>query len=433
MGSLNSLTRLKSPTRLKFASGIFSVLGAAVALTVFNVSAAELQVKPSDLAIILPAQKDLRIAAGDTVGPQRDSFLPRKLVTQVEDAFRSTSVGDAVAVENSYPDWTLVSARIVPCSPLGLIPGTEAQVLCWPEVRLVWQPVIGEFRRYATVLKWFADDRAIHALYDFPAQLLPSAAQAGRAETLLSKVRSALAKKPADGSSLLSSAELGEFIALRNAASAILMQKALALRSVQVPPQEFEKLDERPEFQSPEEAAQLITRLKSFLSETTPFASLKELTSFSLPEGREPPQADEWVFLKFLKQQGKMVQVDITLHSAHDGRELFNLGPAPKASQMRDAPELHTALDTMNARDAAEIRERVLLSPSEVSQKKSVINDRSQGLVPNTTCGSCHKFNSLRFDFHNLSYLEDRTVSISPRVRFDIQRDLEWLSASDNH
>lgn len=433
MGTLNSLTRLKCPTRFAAISGISAALCVVFAVMVFNASAAPLEVKPSDLAIILPAQKDLRIAAGDLSTPQREAYLPRNLVTQVEDAFRTTSVGDAVAVENSYTDWTLVSARIVPCSPLGLIPGTEAQVLCWPEVRLVWQPVIGDFRRYATVLKWFSDDRAIHALYDFPTQLLPSAAQAQRAETLLSKVRSALEKKPTDGRSLLSTSELNEFRALRNSASAILMQKALGLRSSNLRSGEYDNLNERPEFNSPEEAARLVARLKSFLSETTPFSTLKEMTSFSLPEGREPPQADEWVFLKFLKQQNKMVQVDITVHSARDGRELLNMGPAPKASQMRDDPELHTALDSMSSPDADEIRERVLLSPSEISQKNALINDRALGLVPNTTCGSCHKFNPLRFDFHNLSYLEDRTVSISPRVRFDVQRDLEWLLEQAKH
>jgi hypothetical protein len=151
------------------------------------------------------------------------------------------------------------------------------------------------------------------------------------------------------------------------------------------------------------------------------------MTSFSLPEGREPPQSDEWVFLKYLKQNGKMTQVDITVASAIDGRELINMGKAPKASQMRDDPELHTALESMNSRDAEELKKHVLLSPQELAAKNSVINDRALSHVANTTCGSCHKFNSLRFDFHNLSYLEDRTVSVSPRVKFDLLRDMEWL------
>jgi hypothetical protein len=94
---------------------------------------------------------------------------------------------------------------------------------------------------------------------------------------------------------------------------------------------------------------------------------------------------------------------------------------------MRDDPELHTALETMPAVDAEELKKRVLLSPQELSSKSNIINDRALSLVPNTTCGSCHKFNPLRFDFHNLSYLEDRTISVSPRVRFDVERDLQWL------
>jgi hypothetical protein len=107
------------------------------------------------------------------------------------------------------------------------------------------------------------------------------------------------------------------------------------------------------------------------------------------------------------------------------------LGKNPKASQIRDDPELHTALESLPQNDAEELRKRVLLSPQELSSKRDVINDRTLSLVPNTTCGSCHMFNPLRFDFHNLSYLEDRTVSVSPRVHFYFMRDLQWLKQAN--
>ena len=123
-----------------------------------------------------------------------------------------------------------------------------------------------------------------------------------------------------------------------------------------------------------------------------------------------------------------MIQVDITVNSALDGRELINLGLSPKASQMRDEPDLHTALDDLPDDVASELKTRVLLSPREISTKSKMINDRALTLVPNTTCGSCHKFNQLRFDFHNFSFLEDRQITVSPRVKTDVLRDLEWLS-----
>jgi hypothetical protein len=336
-------------------------------------------------------------------------------------------VGDAVAAENSYEDWTLVSARVVPCAPLGVIPGPEANVLCWPEVRLVWQPIIKDFRRYAAILKWFADDRAIHALYDVHPKIALQGENAIRAQQLLLKVRSALQRSPTQASKLLAAEELSEFIVARDTVARSLMEKTLALRSKNISSKQYEKFTERPEFNEPQEAKEFVARLKTFISETTSRTALKEMTSFSLPEGREPPQSDEWVFLKYLRQNEKMVQVDITVESAVDGRELINMGKNPKASQMRDDPELHTALETMPAVDAEELKKRVLLSPQELSSKSNIINDRALSLVPNTTCGSCHKFNPLRFDFHNLSYLEDRTISVSPRVRFDVERDLQWL------
>lgn len=401
----------------------------SVVSTLFSTrgTAAPLQIGNSDLALILPAQKDIRIGALDASVPGRETLLPRTLLRQVEESFQSTSVGDAVSIENEHADWTLVSARIVPCSPLGVVPGPETNILCWPEVRLVWQPIIQDFKRYAVILKWFADDRAIHALYDVSPDLAFSGEKSLRVQQLLEKVKYALERKPTAALSSLNTDDVKEFIVARDAVSDALMQQAMALRSEKIPATAYAKTAERPEFNSKEESLQFIARLKAFLGRTTSYAALKEMTSFSLPEGREPPQSDEWVFLKYLKKSGRMEQVDITVLSAVDGREILNMGKSPKASQMRDDPDLHTALDGMEQKNAEELKKRVLLSPQELSAKKNVINDRALSLVPNTTCGSCHKFNDLRFDFHNLSYLEDREITISPRVKFDLLRDLEWL------
>ena len=420
-----SLPRLKN---LLKNTGLFQAFIATAAIACITTAFASTpQPQNADLAIIFPAQKDIRIAAGDVSAPGRDAFLPASLVKLVENSFKETSVGDALSMENEFTDWTLVSARVVPCSPLGVVPGSEANVLCWPEVRLVWQPILKDFRRYAAILPWFADDRAIHALYDVHPSIALAGEPAIRAQQVLEKVKAALERKPTAAISLITSDELNEFRAARDAVSDALMKKALALRSEKIAAKEYSKVGERPEFNTQEESVKFIARMRNFIAQTTSFAALKEMTSFSLPEGREPPQSDEWVFLKYLKQNGKMTQVDITVASAIDGRELINMGKSPKASQMRDDPELHTALEGMNSRDAEELKKHVLLSPQELSAKNEVINDRALSHVANTTCGSCHKFNSLRFDFHNLSYLEDRTVSVSPRVKFDLLRDMEWL------
>ena len=52
------------------------------------------------------------------------------------------------------------------------------------------------------------------------------------------------------------------------------------------------------------------------------------------------------------------------------------------------------------------------------------INDPYQTLVNQTTCASCHRANQLNFDFHNLSYLGDYEVTISPRTLADVERDM---------
>ncbi|MCX6130742.1 MAG: hypothetical protein NTX25_16995, partial [Proteobacteria bacterium] len=63
----------------------------------------------------------------------------------------------------------------------------------------------------------------------------------------------------------------------------------------------------------------------------------------------------------------------------------------------------------------------------DIAEMSPRIQDRQQTLVPNTSCVSCHKLNALRFDFHNFSYLEDRDITISPRVIRDVELDLAWL------
>jgi hypothetical protein len=35
--------------------------------------------------------------------------------------------------------------------------------------------------------------------------------------------------------------------------------------------------------------------------------------------------------------------------------------------------------------------------------------------------------NPLRFDFHNFGYLEDRDLTVSPRVTTDVELDLRFL------
>ena len=117
-----------------------------------------------DLAILLPRIEGDEIKA-DTAIDEHQELLSRAWLTQVGEAYFDTDVADGFLEESWYEDWQLVSIRIAPCSPLGKRPGDEAKALCWPEVRLVWQPVIYDFFIGWTTTEAFSDDRAIHALY----------------------------------------------------------------------------------------------------------------------------------------------------------------------------------------------------------------------------------------------------------------------------
>jgi hypothetical protein len=133
------------------------------------------------------------------------------------------------------------------------------------------------------------------------------------------------------------------------------------------------------------------------------------------------------VFLAFLGQKGELISDNISIRSRQDGHSLAQLGPSIRGSQFRDEARLDPWLEA-NTADAEELRLNVLLSPQDLPRLAPVLADRRQILVPNTSCSSCHKLNELRFDFHNLSYLEDRPLTISPRVKKDVELDLQWLT-----
>jgi hypothetical protein len=113
--------------------------------------------------------------------------------------------------------------------------------------------------------------------------------------------------------------------------------------------------------------------------------------------------------------------------SPKDGRVLVNLGMAPVGSQVRDDDTVHAA--AKNPSLAPEISARAMLDGADIARLTPVIRDQRATFVPNTTCASCHKMNALRFDFHAFGYLEDRELTISPRVVSDVELDLAWIRA----
>ena len=368
------------------------------------------EIQSGDIAIVLPPTGGFKI-------PADEPYFSPKWLDRVDELFRQTSVGDAFLKESARSSWRLVSMRIAPCQPLLPFLSDLNQTLCEAEIRLVWQP-IQEIRERG-LRTYYADDRAIHALYRVDGGSVLSPDEAGEYTFLQSR------------SLTLSESERSNYGALHKKVVHGLTVELLNLRGL-TSDGAYISIEERPEFGTFRSAKSFIHRLQAFLQKRAQLESLKELTAFSLPEGRQPPLLDDWVFGDFYPAAGglDLAPRNILLQSRKDGRTLFDYGPFMNATMRFDDERLHKALDTLPADDVSEIEEAVLLAPRSPAPKKDAIANRLSTHVGHTSCASCHKLKSPPFDFHNFSYFEDRPLIPSPRVEEDVALDLEWLRAN---
>ncbi|MDQ3231004.1 MAG: hypothetical protein M3Q07_04215 [Pseudobdellovibrionaceae bacterium] len=361
---------------------------------------------PKDLAIALPMTfREL----------PRDTLFPRTWFQTISNGFSQTSVGSALETESPYADWQVVSLRLAPCAPLGQTP-VGADQNCWPEIRLVWQPVQRKIRLHERYMENAGDDRAVHALYPVePARFL-NASDALRVQTHIRTLTEGKA---------LDAASRKEFQSARDLVLRELLPAITNLRERTLPAAVFLGFGIRPEADDSSLQKSFGQRLTNFLNRWASPPDLRTLTAFSLPEGREPAHLDEWVFLAFRGEKNRLIPDPILIRSARDGRVLANLGPSMRGSQNRDDDKLYDLLN--GSFDAEELASSVMLRVNDIERLTPVVRDRERLLVANTSCVSCHKMNDLRFDFHNFSYLEDRDITISPRVKRDVELDLIWL------
>jgi len=365
--------------------------------------------RAKDIAIILPAH-------GEDGLSMDQALLPSPWWNDLRAAYAQTSVGPALDVENQRSDWRLVAMRFAPCQPLLPYISPRNHTLCQPELRLIWQPVQQQWRQG----RWlaYADDRAIHALYriDGEAALGPEA----------SKVWRGLAQRAAS----LSAAEELQYAALNAAVAAELLSQLKGLRG-EGPVARYDGIGERPECADPAQAGKFLVKLRRFLGQHAKPQLLTQLTTFSLPEGRNPPLIDEWVFLAFVPaQQGQRLQPQaLSVRSRHDGRLLAEYGFAARASVRRDEAVLQGKLDAAGDGVRDELQDAVIWTFAERASKGARIADPEQTHVAHTSCVSCHKLGDTGFNLHNLSYLEEGDIAVSPRVEKDVARELLWLNA----
>lgn len=353
--------------------------------------------------------------------PGTRELFPTTWYQQVLNSYQATPVGTAIQRENFYSDWQLTGIRIAPCMPLGLTPNDRVQDHCWPEVRLVWQPfvLLGQQRSL------FADDRAIHATYDvFPSDALTQD-ELQRVVDLRNRLW-AFYHGGRDPSKLLNAVEESEFVALRNKVVSRMLGNTMWLRTLGTQSL-YQGFGLRPELASTE-APEFRRRLLIWLQAYTQTRLIKEVTSFSLPAGRAPGAINLWSFVALHGQSGQLVVRSQTITSARNARTLVNLGGQTTVTRQEDDDRFfHIDFGPEVAR---ELVDTVMFSSQDRPHLLPKMADRNQILVPNTSCASCHRFQTDPNNFHNMSYFVGfPQISVAERVRRDVAWDLQWLRA----
>ncbi len=374
----------------------------------------------ADLEIILGTDGDAEIP-GYTVGNDGNRLLPPEWVRKVSEAFYPTEVGDALDYENEYEDWRLVSLRVTPCGPVGLTPDQDIDSLCWPAVRLVWQPVVRNLQLiWGATVPTYADDRAIHAIHP----LVPRDAYGAPVST---HTRDEVVEHLQLGRSVaeLPTSLRASFERERDTTALWLLTELHDLRDQALGLGSWQTFATRPELmKDAQTAAGFSQRLTEFLAEVAVNEHLAEMTAFSLPEGREPAQVDLWVFVAFDGNRGNPVQKNLNVIGRFSGQELVDIGPSESVGVGFEDLVVEEALAAGNP----ELEASLILGVGEIVTKGEMISDPYEFLVPNTSCASCHRLNNdLRFNFHALSGFENNEFFVSPRVVKDVQRELAWV------
>jgi hypothetical protein len=370
------------------------------------------------MAIILDVQGEALIPAYTRVAAG-DALLPEWWLDRVSESYAETDVGDALELENRYEEWRLVSLRVTPCGPLGLTPDQAIDDLCWPAVRLVWQPVVEDYRLvWGTYTDFYADDRAIHAIYPVD----PRYSDGTRGDE---SFRDTVGDWLAQGGSIseIPDHAIDNFMMARNSTTLWLMDQLHGLRHTRLEEGSWDALDIRPEILlGGDIESDFADRLVSFLGDFASNQDLAEMTSFSLPEGRDPAGRDSWVFIGFDGNAGDPQLKELDVISRESGKVLITIGDSQTVGVGIEDETVEDEIDAGNT----ELADSLLISAEDVIEGADEMADPYEFLVPNTSCASCHRLNDLLFDFHSLSGFENNPITISPRVVKDVERDLSW-------
>jgi len=379
----------------------------------------------ADLAILLDTTDD-PVIDFDTRNGRGERFLPAAWLNLVKKAYRGTFAEDAIEDENWDEEWRIASIRISPCAPIGIRPDVDIDRWCWPAVRVVWQPVVENHRlSWGTFVDFYADDRAIHAIY-------PVAPRLSSGERVSGEWREVVAAHLAQNRSpqTLQPHIVNGFESARDASATAVLSALYSLRDPSLSSRSYEDLDIRPEtYESDSIQREFRAKLRWFLHEFASPQGLDEMTSFSLPSGRTPADSDLWIFVGFDGNGGNPSLKQLNVIGRESGEELVRIGPAQTVAVGIEDEAVEVEMESGNG----ELNRSIIVTANDIETMGEAMADPYEFLVPNTSCASCHRLNTLRFDFHSLSGFEDRGISISPRVEGDVARDMVWARTSLRH
>ena len=330
---------------------------------------------------------------------------------------RESDVAEAYISESPQSDWQLISVRIAPCVPIVSSHAFNPETFCWPQVRTVWGPVIEKFRATWGNVQDYSDDRAIHGLYWVdPSFLFPNL---GEKTSIFKKILNINKTKPSNLKSLDANLKK-DWLDMRSQTLNLFLEDVLNLRDKNIPPQSYEGFGLRPELYNAKSNKSFSSRFSDFLKKYTPKTLLTELTTFSLPEGRDPAGIDMWLFAAFDGINGQIKQKKLSVHDRYTGKVIDAGTFIQSVTMTTDDPSFYKNSNP-------QIRNQIFLYPKDQSKIKNLLFSEKALLVGETSCSTCHKFNDLKFNFHNFSKFEDRPTTISKLLKNEVKKDLNWL------
>ena len=329
-----------------------------------------------DLAILFPLEEDPYIRAS-TRTPAGDPLLPSGWVDVVGRAFDGTLAEDAIGRESFYEEWRLVSARVVPCAPVARSPALAPASVCWPIVRLVWQPVAGGVNQWGVRFDAYADDRAIHTLY-------PLQARDTNGARVSDSARSAVVDHLDRGGrvSELSASTLAAFDRSRDDTTTAMLRDLVSLRDNSLSQDSWDGIYLRPELmESDAEADVFVQRFVAFLGRYASPSDMREMTAFSLPEGRNPAGDDAWTFIQLRSDGSSIWQSNLEVYSRNSGDLLLDYGLEQTAGQAHESDAVTEALES----GPDELHETVVERSADIDDVSELVTDPTQVFVPNTS------------------------------------------------